>query len=101
MPKITLVKGDITQEQVDAIVNAANSSLMGGGGVDGAIHRRGGSEILEGCKQVRKHRSRLSAHRACRRDHRRAPAGQLGDPHGRPRLLAGRKSIRAARILLR
>ena len=51
--KIRLAKGDITEQSTDAVVNAANPSLMGGGGVDGVIHRRGGPRILQECKKIR------------------------------------------------
>jgi len=107
--RITLVRGDITDQEVDAVVNAANSSLMGGGGVDGAIHARGGPAILEECRRIRSERwpgglptgeavitggGRLRARRVI---HTVGPRWRRGDDSA-PKLLAScyRNSLRLA-----
>ena len=62
--RLSVIQGDITRQTTEAIVNAANSSLMGGGGVDGAIHRAGGTAILEECKQIVARQGRLPTGKA-------------------------------------
>ena len=96
--KITFVHGDITEQDVDAIVNAANHTLLGGGGVDGAIHRRGGPEILAECQKLRedKYPDGLPTGQAVATT-RRSPQGALGDPH---RWADVRRSPRTSRSCL-
>jgi O-acetyl-ADP-ribose deacetylase (regulator of RNase III) len=104
---IELVEGDITRQSVDAIVNAANSSLMGGGGVDGAIHRAGGREILEECRKIVAEHGPLTPGRAVSTTAGQLPAGFVihtvgpvwhGGEHGEPETLAScyRESLSVA-----
>ena len=105
--RISIVKGDITQQDTDAIVNAANSSLMGGGGVDGAIHRAGGPAILAECKEIVSRQVRLPTGKAVMTTGGNLTARHVihtvgpvwyGGNKGEPELLAGayRESLRLA-----
>lgn len=105
--KLVIIQGDITRQATEAIVNAANSSLMGGGGVDGAIHRAGGSTILEECRQIVSRQGRLPAGKAVITSggnltarfviHTVGPVWRGGN-QGEPELLASayRESLRVA-----
>ncbi len=105
--RIHLVQGDITRQPVAAIVNAANSSLLGGGGVDGAIHRAGGPQVLEECRKIRARQGGCKTGEAVITTGGRLPAGHVihtvgpvwnGGHKGEPELLAScyRNSLRLA-----
>jgi len=105
--KLSIVQGDITRQATDVIVNAANSGLMGGGGVDGAIHRAGGPAILEECKQIVARQGRLPAGQAVITTAGNMKAGHVihtvgpiwhGGSQGEPELLtsAYRESLKLA-----
>ena len=103
----SIIQGDITRQTTDAIVNAANSTLMGGGGVDGAIHRAGGPAILEECKQIVARQGSLPAGQAVITTAGNMKAGHVihtvgpiwrGGSQGEPELLASayRESLKLA-----
>lgn len=105
--RLSLVEGDITEQATGAIVNAANSGLMGGGGVDGAIHRAGGPAILEECKQIVARQGRLPTGQAVITTGGRLKAGHVihtvgpvwhGGNRNEPELLASayRESLKLA-----
>ena len=107
LDKIEVIKGDITRQEVDAVVNAANSSLLGGGGVDGAIHRAGGRAILEECRKIRARRGSLPTGEAEVTTAGNMPAKKVihtvgpvwqGGGNGEPQLLANcyRNSLQLA-----
>jgi O-acetyl-ADP-ribose deacetylase (regulator of RNase III) len=107
---LILVLGDITRQHVDAIVNAANAGLVGGGGVDGAIHHAGGPSIMEECDRIREEKGGCPTGRAVATTAGRLPARTLihtvgprwrSGKHGEPRLLASayRSSLELATSL--
>ena len=106
-PRLCVVQGDITKLDTAAIVNAANTSLLGGGGVDGAIHRAGGPQILEECRQIRARQGGCKVGEAVITSGGRLPASYVihtvgpvwnGGHKGEPELLANcyRNSLRLA-----
>lgn len=106
--KVTLVQGDITRQKVDALVNAANEGLRGGGGVDGAIHRAGGPEIMRECDEIRRRQGGCPTGTAVVTGAGNLPADWVihtvgpiwrGGHQGEPELLAAayRSSLEAAR----
>ncbi|HJX11964.1 MAG TPA: O-acetyl-ADP-ribose deacetylase [Dehalococcoidales bacterium] len=105
--RLSIIQGDITRQTTDAIVNAANSGLMGGGGVDGAIHRAGGPAILEECKRIVARQGRLPTGQAVITTAGDMKAGNVihtvgpiwhGGRQGEPELLASayRESLKVA-----
>jgi O-acetyl-ADP-ribose deacetylase len=105
--ELSLIQGDITRQATDTIVNAANSGLMGGGGVDGAIHRAGGPAILEECKQIVTRQGRLPTGQAVITTAGKMPSKHVihtvgpvwqGGQHDEPELLASayRESLKLA-----
>ena len=107
IPRLRVVQGDITKLDTTAVVNAANTSLLGGGGVDEAIHRAGGPQILEECRQIRAHQGGCKVGEAVITSGGRLPARHVihtvgpvwnGGHKGEPELLANcyRNSLRLA-----
>ena len=105
--KVSVMEGDVTRQKTDAIVNAANSGLMGGGGVDGAIHRAGGPAILDECKEIVARQGRLPTGKAVITSGGNLPAKYVihtvgpvwhGGNSGEPELLASayRESLKLA-----